>query len=83
MENNSVSGPDMQDVGVEVKYLPIYMDKRIPKEPTQITMIDFDAVCQETWEKASMRKKIERVFWVGYEVVRGAVRWEQTGLWSS
>ena len=48
LKNNAFSLPDMQDVGVEVKYLPIYLDKSIPKEPTQITMINFLTVVNET-----------------------------------
>jgi DNA mismatch repair endonuclease MutH len=78
LKNNCISGPDMQEIGVEVKYLPIYMDKRIPKEPTQIMMIDYEMVCSERWEKATIRKKIEKVFWVGYEVSRSHTAWEQS-----
>jgi DNA mismatch repair protein MutH len=66
LQNNALSVPDMQDVAVEVKYLPIYLDKSIPKEPTQITMIDYLGLVNETWKTASIRKKIARVFWVGY-----------------
>ena len=78
LENNGICGPDIQDIGVEVKYLPVYMDKRIPKEPTQITMIDFEKVLLERWENATIRKKIEKVFWVGYEVSRSRIAWEQS-----
>ncbi len=77
LKNNAFSLPDMQDVGVEVKYLPIYLDKSIPKEPTQITMINFLTVVNETWETASIRKKIARVFWVGYAVSRQSKKWVQ------
>ncbi len=77
LKNNAFSAPDMQDVGVEVKYLPVYLDKSIPKEPTQITMINYLTVVDETWGTASIRKKIARVFWVGYAVSRQGKKWVQ------
>lgn len=79
LRNNALSVPDMQDVAVEVKYLPVYLDKSIPKEPTQITMIDYLGLVNETWETASIRRKIARVFWVGYAVSRQTEKWVQTG----
>jgi DNA mismatch repair endonuclease MutH len=79
LSNNALRLPDIQDVEVEVKYLPIYLDKSIPKEPTQITMIDYFGLTKEIWETASIRKKIARVFWVGYAVSRKSERWVQTG----
>jgi DNA mismatch repair endonuclease MutH len=78
LENNGICGPDIRDISVEVKYLPVYMDKRIPKEPTQITMINFEALILEDWRSATMRKKIEKVFWVGYEVSRSRIAWDQS-----
>ena len=78
LQNNGLPVPDIADVDVEVKYLPIYLDKSIPKEPTQITMIDYLGLVNQTWETASMRKKIARVFWVGYAVSRQCERWVQT-----
>src|SRR4051794_2100202 len=39
LRNNSFWGPETRPAGLEVKYLPVYEDKRIPKEPTAITMI--------------------------------------------
>src|SRR5258708_1400737 len=77
LKNNAFSAPDMQDVGVEVKYLPVYLDKSIPKEPTQITMINYLTVVDETWGTASIRKKIARVFWAGYAVSRQGKKWVQ------
>src|SRR5690349_2334464 len=50
LKNNGRPAPDMSDIGVEVKYLPVYTDKNIPKEPTQITMIDYHELILETWE---------------------------------
>jgi DNA mismatch repair endonuclease MutH len=79
LRNNILPLPDMQEVAVEVKYLPIYTDKFIPKEPTQITMIDYMGLVNQTWETALIRKKIARVFWVGYAVHRKCEKWVQTG----
>jgi DNA mismatch repair endonuclease MutH len=78
LPNNCLALPDIQDVNVEVKYLPIFVDTAIPKEPTQITMIDYHKLVGETWKTASMRKKIGRIFWVGYGVDRQHKKWVQT-----
>jgi DNA mismatch repair endonuclease MutH len=79
LSNNCLPGPDIHDVAVEVKTLPIYVDTSIPKEPTQIAMIDYSKLVDETWKTAAIRKKIARVLWVGYGVQRQRARRVQTG----
>lgn len=69
--DNSVSPEaDLEEIGVEIKVLPIYLTTGKAKEPTQVKMIDYMALPDETWENAAIRKKIERILWIAYGVRR-------------
>lgn len=71
LENNSSKKADLEDLWVEIKVLPITLDNRNwykAKEPTQIKMINFMKVAQETWETAELKDKIDIVFRIVYWV---------------
>lgn len=77
LENNSSKEADLSELWVEIKVLPITMNNRNwfkAKEPTQIKMINFLKVAQETWETAEIRWKINIVFWIVYWVYK--VNWK-------
>ena len=73
LKNNSSPRADLEDIGVEVKVLPIQLFNLKAKEPTQIKMINFMEVAQETWEVSDIRQKIDIIFWVAYGVPRDTV----------
>lgn len=71
LENNSSKKADLGNLWVEIKVLPLTLGTRNwikAKEPTQIKMINFMKVAQETWETAELRDKIDIVFRVVYGV---------------
>lgn len=77
LSNNSSKEADLSDLSVEIKVLPITMNNRNgykAKEPTQIKMINFMKVAQETWENAEIRWKIKIVFWIVYWVYK--IKWK-------
>lgn len=69
IRNNSIADADIQEIGCEIKVLPIQKNRNGEikvKEPTQIQMINYCEVANETWEIAKIRKKIKLTFWVVY-----------------
>ena len=71
IKNNNDAWPDLPDIWVEIKVLPITINISNgfkAKEPTQIKMINFMEVAKETRKNASIRKKIETVLWIVYWV---------------
>lgn len=70
LKNNGSPKADLEELGVEIKVLPIQLHNLKVKEPTQIKMINFMAVAKETWETAKIRDKIETIFWIAYGVPR-------------
>lgn len=71
LENNSSKKADLEDLWVEIKVLPLTLDNRNwikAKEPTQIKMINFMKVAQETRETAELKDKIDIVFRIVYWV---------------
>ena len=68
---NSSEDPDIGELSVEVKTLP--MERRgkrrdwAVKEPTSLTMIQYDVVDKEAWAQAYVRGKLERILWIPYE----------------
>lgn len=54
------SGPDFDTAGVELKTTPLKADKKkiyVAKERLVFSMINYDTVVAETWEKSSFLKK--------------------------
>ncbi|ATA89894.1 hypothetical protein CGC58_09255 [Capnocytophaga stomatis] len=69
IQNNNLADADITEIGCEVKILPLQKNKNGEikvKEPTQIQMINYFEVANETWETAKLRKKINLTFWVVY-----------------
>ncbi|MDO5104377.1 MutH/Sau3AI family endonuclease [Capnocytophaga sp.] len=69
IENNNIADADISEIGCEVKVLPLQKNKNGKikvKEPTQIQMINYFEVAEETWETAKLRKKINLTFWIVY-----------------
>ncbi len=69
IKNNNKSAPDLEEIGVEVKVLPLQVNRNRDvkaKEPTQIKMINYCDVAGESWDNASIRAKINMTFWIVY-----------------
>jgi DNA mismatch repair endonuclease MutH len=65
--NNSPE-PDIAELGVEVKALPIKPRGQSfkVKEPTSLSMIDYAVLDVEPWADASVQHKLSRILWVPY-----------------
>lgn len=64
--------PDFPAAGIELKAVPLVATEgglRV-KERTVISLIDYDTIVDETWETASVRKKL-RILFVYIEHLRG------------
>jgi DNA mismatch repair endonuclease MutH len=70
LTNNSSPKADLEELKVEIKVLPLQIHNLKVKEPTQIKMINFMRIAQETWDSSSIRDKIETIFWIVYGVPR-------------
>lgn len=68
LENNGSPLADLNELKVEIKVLPLQLNTMKAKEPTQIKMINFMEVAEETWESAKIRDKIETILWIVYGV---------------
>lgn len=68
LKNNSSPKADLEDLKIEIKVLPVYLNNFRAKEPTQIKTINYVKLAQERWENAEIRDKIETIFWVAYGV---------------
>lgn len=77
LDNNNSPKADLEDLWVEIKVLPVRIDKKEirAKEPTQIKMINYMKVAKETRETAEIRNKINIVFWIVYGVIKR--NWKQ------
>ena len=68
LKNNSSPRADLENLKIEIKVLPVYLNNFKAKEPTQIKTINYVKLSQERWENAEIRDKIETIFWVAYGV---------------
>lgn len=69
IKNNNDADADIPEIGCEVKVLPLQKNRDgtiKAKEPTQIQMINYFEVANETWDTAKIRKKINLTFWIVY-----------------
>ncbi len=64
--------PDFPAAGIELKVVPLVPTEKglRVKERTVISLIDYDAIVNETWETASVRKKL-RILFVFFEHLPG------------
>ena len=58
--------PDFQELGIELKTIPIKADGR-PRESTFVCTIPLLDIHKETWENAYVKRKLRRVLWVPVE----------------
>jgi DNA mismatch repair protein MutH len=68
------SEPDFPEVGIELKVVPLVKgaDGRLRiKERTAVSMINYMRIVKETWETASVRKKLRRILFIFFEVRPG------------
>ena len=61
--------PDFEDIGVELKTLPINRNGK-PKETTFVSMVQLQEVGGLTWETSYVKHKLSRVLWVPIESER-------------
>jgi len=62
----SLSEPDFQALGVELKTLPINRQGQ-PRESTYVCVVPLDAPNAVTWENSCVWRKLRRVLWVPVE----------------
>lgn len=61
----SLSEPDFQHLGIEMKTLPLNKHGR-PKESTYVCMVPLNTI-GETWEESWVRRKLNQVLWLPLE----------------
>jgi DNA mismatch repair endonuclease MutH len=69
---NTIAGPDFPAAGIELKVVPLVRCGRgvRVKERTFVSLIDYEVLARESWETASVRRKLKILF-VFYEHLRG------------
>lgn len=80
LTNNNIADADITEIGCEVKILPIQKNRNGDikvKEPTQIQMINYFEVANESWETAKIRNKINLTFWIIYLAKHSSKKLEQ------
>lgn len=68
LARSSEQRPDFGNAGIELKVVPLKRSSRSvrSKERTSVTMIDYGALVDETWQTAKVRRKIEKILFVFY-----------------
>jgi DNA mismatch repair protein MutH len=66
LPRSSQQGPDFTKAGIELKVVPLKRSSRSTraKERTSVTMIDYDALVDESWSTAKVRKKLQKILFV-------------------
>jgi DNA mismatch repair protein MutH len=69
---NATSAADFPGAGIELKVVPLVRSERgvRVKERTFVSLIDYEALTRETWDTASVRKKLKILF-VFFEHLHG------------
>lgn len=62
----TLSEPDFQAIGVELKTLPLGANG-LPKESTYVCTVPLVNNADVTWEKSAVRRKLARVLWLPVE----------------
>jgi DNA mismatch repair endonuclease MutH len=70
LANNGSPKADLEELGIEIKVIPIQLHNFKVKEPTQIKMINYIKLIEEQWETAEIQNKIKTIFWIAYGVPR-------------
>ena len=65
---NSVPGPDFPSAGIELKSVPIQVirGESRAKERISVGMIDFQRLASETWDTATVRRKLDHLLLIFY-----------------
>jgi len=85
---NNDSAPDFVGAGIELKVVPLKISRggARAKERTVISMIDYSKLAVESWDSASVRKKIEKILFVFYEHISASAAYDakvvDVVLWS-
>jgi DNA mismatch repair endonuclease MutH len=85
---NSTAGPDFPGAGIELKSVPVFVVNGEPraKERISISMIDFPALVGQSWDAASVRKKLDRMLMIfyGWEPLQPIARFRTlaAGIWT-
>lgn len=66
----SLPEPDFQQLGVELKSLPLNADGQ-PRESTYVCTVPMNNTQQLSWERSWLRLKLQRVLWVPVEADPG------------
>ncbi len=62
----SAAGPDLADLGIELKTIPLSRDGR-PRESTFVCVANLSELSELSWERSPVRHKLRRVLWVPIE----------------
>jgi DNA mismatch repair protein MutH len=84
---NSVPGPDFPSAGIELKSVPIQVirGESRAKERISVGMIDFQRLASETWDTATVRRKLDHLLLIfyGWEPLQPIARFQTlcAGIW--
>ena len=76
----SLSEPDFQLIGVELKTIPVSADG-VPRESTYVTTVPLLGETPPTWERSNVRRKLARVLWIPVVSERGTAIPERLVGW--
>lgn len=68
-ENDNLQQPDILELGIELKSIPLLLGAKgqlLVKEPTSLTMMNYDLILREKWEEAYLRPKIAKILWIPF-----------------
>ncbi|TLS99587.1 MutH/Sau3AI family endonuclease [Aliarcobacter cibarius] len=69
IKNNNTPLPDFQNLGIELKVIPLIEDKNNTlkvKERTKICSIDYNKLINEKWETSHAKSKLNKVLFIYY-----------------
>lgn len=72
---NSNPNPDIENLNVELKVMPIRkigMQPSQPKERSKIKSINYKTIINETWQTSDVKKKIDNIIFFVYEHPTGS-----------
>lgn len=65
----NAAGPDFEVLGIELKTIPMSRDG-VPRESTFVCVANLSALCESSWERSAVRRKLARVLWLPVEAER-------------
>lgn len=70
IKNNSEAKPDFQDLGIELKVVPLKESSKgelSVKERTKVCLINYHQIIESTWETSHAKEKLNHVLFVFYQ----------------